>query len=647
MTVRLVPQIVVAGVAAAMVAVVPPTAQAAPVRQDASLPLSTVSGVGTLSFSGRTDEVTLQIPVPQGLSPAALRGTLQVPAGAGRGWVDVLSGGRVLGRVEVPSGEPTAQVTLPLAGAAVVNNAAQVTLRSYLVPVDDFWCADDWSDGSLSIVNATVDYTGDEAPPTVLADYLPPVLTRLSIYVPPEPTHDVTAAALEFGAAIAARYANQDPAIELRALAPGAALPTDPVGRLERQVVVTESDVNSTTLTTSPAGVPVLTLTGRADGLLNQTRLLTSNLSTITVATEATAGSLAAAPGIAPSLTTLGDLGASKLTATSTGRVQVRIGIDQTKLGRPAGPVDVHLIGNYTPLPNTQNGQITITVGDTTLDRWPVDADGRIDRWVTIPPESMSRYTELVVTLQVAGAMTCGSTQPVTLSLDPAGAVRSETTLPPQPGGFQALPQSLMPTTQIGLQDGTFADARRAMTIVTGLQGLTVTPFRPELVDLDTAVNSDSPAILIAADGGLPDSVPLPLQVTGDDTVELTNLTADTAPETVDVPGLRFGSLQAAWDDDHDRMLLVATSTDAPQSVDRILDWLSADRNRWSSLSGDALFQTGDRDPVTVSAEQPAPTVDETTGVVRGVLAAGGLLLLAGVAVAAALLIRTRRRSKS
>lgn len=646
MTARLVPKFLVAGVAAALLATVPATSYAAPLRQDASLSLPTVGVGGSLSFSGRSSEVTLQIPVPQGLTPVALRGTLQAPAAVGRGWIDVESDGRILGRVDIPSGAPTTPITLPLAGATIVGNTARVTLRSYLLPLDDQWCAEDWSDGQLRIVDGTVDYSGDEAQPTVLADFLPPVLTRLSVYVPSTPTTDETAAALEFGAAIAARYANQDTAIDLRPLAPGQNLPADPAGLLERQVVVTDSDINSTTLNTSPAGVPVLTLAGRGDGLLNQTRLLTSDLSTITVATQATAGSLAAAPSITPSQTTLSDLGASQLTATSTGRVQVRMGIDQTRLGHPSGPVDVHLIGNYTPLPNTQNGQITVTVGDTTLDRWPVDADGRIDRWVEIPADVMSRYTELVVTLQVAGAMTCGSTQPVTLSLDPAGAVRSEMSLPPNPSGFQSLPQALMPTAQIGLKDGTFDDARRAMTIVTGLQGLTVTPFRPELTDFDTAVDSNTPAILIAANGDLPESVPLPLQVS-DDTVSLVDLTGDAEAQTVDVPGLRFGSLQAAWDADHNRTLLVATSTDDAQSVDRILDWLSADRDRWSSLSGDALFQTGNREPVTVTAPQEAATTDETSGVVRGVLLAGGVLLVVGALVAAGVLVGSRRRTKS
>ncbi|MFF0817785.1 hypothetical protein ACFYVR_21870 [Rhodococcus sp. NPDC003318] len=647
MTGRLLSHSLVAGVAALLLvtAAAPASAFPAPPRQDATLSLPTVGLGSTLTFSGRSDEVTLQVPVPEAMSPAALTGTLQAPAGVGRGWIDVLSGGRILGRVEVPSGVPTVPISLPLTGARVVQNTAQIVLRSFLVPVDDQWCAEDWSDGSMSIVNANIDYTGDEVQPTVLADFLPPVMTRLSVYVPPEPTTDETAAALEFGAALTARYANQDPAVELRSLAPGQSLPTDPAAQLERQVVVTESDVASTTLQTSPAGVPVLTLAGKGDALLNQTRLLTSDLAAITVATEATAGSLAAAPSLAPKINTLSDLGVSRLTATSTGRVQVKFGIDQTRLGHTSGPVGIHLIGSYTPLPSTQNGQVVVTVGDTTLDSWPVEADGRIDRWIEIPTDLLSRYTEVAVTLQVSGAMTCGSTQAVTLTLDPAGAVTSSEELPPHPSGFQSVPQALMPVAQVGLKDGTFADARRAMQIVTGLQGLTVTPFRPTLVDFDTAVSSDTPAILVAADGGLPDSVPLPLTVSGD-TVQLVDLTGDAAPQTVDVPGLRFGSLQAAWDADRDRMLIVATSNDDAAAVDRILGWLDADRSRWSTLGGDALFQTGDRDPVSVTATQPVETTSESSSVVRGVLIAGGVLLVVGVITAVALWLGSRRRSR-
>ncbi|MCZ4558023.1 hypothetical protein O4215_20895 [Rhodococcus maanshanensis] len=634
-----------AAVAAALLGPGIAVALPGPVLRDASLGLPAIGVGATLSFAGRDDTVSLQVPVPKDMAPTALRGNLQIPAGAGRGWIDAESAGRILGRVEVPAGIPNAPISIPLAGVPVTDGAAQIRLHSHLAPLDDQWCAEDWSENSLTILDGAVDYTGNEAQPTTIDEFLPPVLTRLSIYVPPDPTRDESAAALEFGTAITARFANQSTAVDLRALDPGEALPTAAAWPLERQVVIAESDTVGAHLATSPAGVPVLTLSGRGDALLDQTRLLTSNLAEITAASTATAGTLDAAPMLAPTQTTLGDLGGSSLTATSTGRVTVTVVLDQTRLGRPSGDVRVHLIGNYTPLPSTQNGQLTVTAGDSVLDHWPVSSDGRIDRWIDVPDAALSRFTQLTVNLQVSGAMTCGSTQPVTLTVDPASLVTSTEQLPPTPGGFQALPQAMLPTVDVGLIDGSFENVRRALAVTTGLQHMTVTPMRPELVDLDEAVASGSPAILIAPDGGLPDSVRLPLARTGESTVTLTDLTGESPTQTVDVPSLQFGSVQAAWDDDRDRMLVVATSTGVPASVDRILDWLRADPKRWAALRGEALFQTGDREPVMVSAQQPPiGTGEGSTDSVRGVLIAGGVVLIVGLLAGAAALIGSRRQ---
>ncbi|MDG3011316.1 hypothetical protein G4X40_14265 [Rhodococcus sp. D2-41] len=642
----------VATVAATLAVAGSPSALAQPiaVHQDATLDLPQVGLGQTLSFPGRDATVSLNIPVPQGMTPSALRGTIQVPAGAGRGWIDAVANGRILSRIEVPAGEPTAPVTIPLAGVPIADNAAQVQLRSHLAPLDDHWCDEDWWDNALAIRDAAVDYTGDEVQPAVIADFLPPALERLDLYVLANPTADESAAALEFGTAITAHYANQRTVVDLRALAPGQTMPDQPVGLLERQVVIAESDNASARLDRSPGGVPVLTLSGRGSSLLDQTRLLVDSLDKIVVASKATAGALDTAPVLAPDSTTLGDLGVTQLSSTAAGRARVTIGLDQTRLGRSSDNVTVHLLGNYTPLPNTQNGQITVTVGDTTLAHWPVDDSGRIDQQITIPNALLARYTQMVVTLQVAGAMTCGSTQPATLSIDPASPVTSDTASPPVPAGFGALPQALMPTVDVGLQQNTFANLQRALILTTGLQAMSVNPMRPQLASFDDAVNSTSPTILVAPDGNLPNSIKLPLSRTGKDTVQLADPNGSGPARTVDVPSLQFGSVQTTWDANHDRMLLVATSTAVPGDLDRILDWLHADHDRWFTLTGDVLFQSGDRGPVDLSSFPPpnhqvaAPSQGTP---VRGILTAAGAILIVGLLGAAAVWIGMRRKSRS
>ncbi|MFC8044929.1 cellulose biosynthesis cyclic di-GMP-binding regulatory protein BcsB [Nocardia sp. NPDC057353] len=625
-----------AAIGVAVLALAAPAA-AAPLRQDAQFPLPALGLTAAQTFEGRDDVVALVVPVPPGMAPAALRGTLQVAPDAGAGRIDVEVQGRVVGSVEVPPGSSTLPVSLPLAGVPVLNGAATVTLHSHLTAMDAGWCADD-SGGTLTLVDATVDYTGDEAQPAVIADFLPPVLNRLTLYLPATPSADETATALELGTAVVARYANQTVAVQLRPLGPGNTVPADQPELLERRVVITEDDTAGTTLRTTAPGGPVLAVTGRGGELRTQARLITSNMAWIAADTDAVAGSLELAPQLAPDSVTLRDLGVTTLSATGPGRVRIPVAVDQTRLGRPSGSVRIHLRGNYTPLPEVANGQLTVSIGDSTLAQWPVEDSGRIDRWIDVPDRLLGRFTEVAVGLQVAGTAGCEVAQPVTLTLDPESTVESVRRVPPVPGGFEALPQALMPGVQVGLSEGTLADAGRALGLLAGMQRMTLEPLRPELVPMDAALDSDRPAILIAADGGLPDSLHLPLTVVGP-SVTVADAGGGEA-QSVELPGQRLGSLQAAWAGD--RMLLVATSTGDPAALDRLLDWLRAEPDRWYGLRGGVLVQTGDREPIllqapaTVPAEQPAD--DHTT-----LLIAGGVLLALGL-VGAVLVLLTRAR---
>ncbi|MBD0322047.1 MAG: hypothetical protein ICV72_01510 [Aldersonia sp.] len=611
-------------------------------RADVTLPATTLGISGSITMPGSDGSTSVVVPVPPGLTPATLRVTVQLPSDVGRATVEVLADGRLISRVPVPTDVPSAPIALPLAGVPIVDNSATIELRSTLRPVDDGWCTQDWWDRGLTLQDAAVDFTGNEAQPTTISDFLPPALRELRLYVPPQPTDAETAAALTLGTAITARYSNADPTVSLLPL-PAGGQPADPPNVLVRRVALAESDSAGSTLESTPAG-PVLRVSGRGDQLIDQARLLTNDMSAFAVSTRAAVGALDPVPIYGPDTTSLSTLGQTTLTATATGRVSVRIGIDQTTLARPSGSVRVHLVGHHTPLPPDQGGDVTVRVGDTVVDHWPVAADGTIDRWVDIPDDQLGRFTELVVTVATAGVTTCGSTQPVTLSIDPDSVVTSERTAPPNPAGFRSLPQALMPRFDVGLAPGGFDDLRRALAITTGLQQLTSMPLAPQLVDPQAALDSGNPAVIVAADGGVPESVALPVRENGDSTIEVRG--TDGTAESIDVPGLRFGSLQTAWDGDRNRILVVATSNDDSAGVDRILGWFSADRSRWGSVDGTAVIQSGNADPFVYGASSDAAPASSESGL--GALAwtaigVGLAAAVAGIAFAIAIVVRNRR----
>lgn len=599
-------------------------------------------GIGTsLTFPGAEHQVSVNIPLLPGLVPTALVGTIQLPPHVARGSLEVHSGERLIDRVELPL-VPRAPIRLSLGGAEVVDNAISVTVTSSLIS-EAGACVIDWMGRPLTMIEAGVIYSGEEQQPATVADFLPPVLQKLTVYLPADPKQVESAAAMSLTTAVIARYGNQQVAVDVRPTQPGAAMPDHPPGFLERQVVIGESADAGLRLAGGPT--PVLTINGNEKTLPDQMRLLVSDLAKVAISSAATAVALPPAPQLAPDSTTLGALGQTQLSSTAIGPVRVDVGIDQSRLGRPSKDVRVRLRGSYTPLPETLNGQLTVSAGATYIDSWPVDGSGRIDRWISIPNSVLGRFTTLSVTFQQAGLTHgCGLEAPLTLTIDPSSEVTSAVATPPIPAGFGALPQALLPDVQIGLRTPGFADTVRAVTVLTGLQRLTTIPLRPELVTFDQAVASKSPTVLIAANGEVPESIQLPLRQT-DAGLALTGADGKTISRITTDPKTPFASLQSTWSGG--RTIVVGASSDTPEHLDRVLGWLNADLNRWSRLHGAVLFQAGDRQPEFLDPATAAPKAtdsSEMTSLAKILTGAGAAVVLVGVLAGLVVLLRRGRR---
>ncbi|QNG20192.1 hypothetical protein G4H71_13440 [Rhodococcus triatomae] len=594
-------------------------------------------------FRGNHDEVTVTVPVPTGLTPRSLDAVVEMPADVQRGWIDVESDGRTLARIDLPGAPATdAPVSIPLDGATVDRNAVAVTLRITLVPLEAI-CPQDWFGRSVTLRDTRVVYDGTPTDPTVIADFLPPVLERLDVYVPESPTDAESAAALALSTAIVAYYGAQPVQVRVRPLPGTTTTPTEADGPFERSVVVRETGDAATELVPAPAGPGALVLTGDDRTLMDQARLVTSHVSSVAVDARAIAGAMDRPPQLAPDSTTLGGLGLGTLTARGVGQVQVELTIDQSRLGRASGNLRIHLQGNYSPPPDNQSGLLTVSIGDQVLDSWPADDTGTIDRWIDVPDEDLGRYTTLDVTLQnTGGTNQCGLEQPSTLTIFPQSEVSSSAT-PGNPSGFQALPQALLPAVQVAGTVGGFDDTARAVAILTGLQSLTTVSLDPEWVPVDEAVSSGAPAVLVVADGALPEGVNPPLTETDGVTLELASPTADGSTTLTLGSQTNFAALQA-WVD-NGREVLLAGSTADPAELDRTLRWLAADPDRWAGLSGDVLFTAEGRDPVDLSlppdsSQQPSESLP---GVAVAVLYTAGALAVIGVILAVVAATRPRR----
>jgi predicted transcriptional regulator len=301
-------------------------------------------------------------------------------------------------------------------------------------------------------------------------------------------------------------------------------------------------------------------------------------------------------------------------------------------------------------VPSSVGGQVVATIGGETVDRWPTDSSGEIDRWVDVPDRLLQRYTTLAVQVNIAGDTgSCGQFQPVTLTIDGDSAITSSAATPPVPSGFQSMPQALMPRVQIGINDDIFGDTQRAVQIMTGLQRLSALPIDTAVMPLQQAIDSGNPAVLISPEGWPFDKVKLPIAPPDAVSTTLDAIDDDGNPTTLTLdPALRFASLQTVVDGN--RSLLVATSTGAPEQLDELLRWLGRDVQRWSAVNGVALISVAERDPVTITVPDavaaPAEAATQSTSSAQWWAIIGGLLAIVLV-VTVVLVLRDRRSART
>ncbi len=576
------------------------------------------------------------------MTPTSLNVTAQLPVNVRSGTVTVSQDDRVLAQVNVPPGP--GPLVIPLAGVRVEDNAVTVLARSYLLPQDGY-CLDPTN--PLRLTNAAVTFAGGELPPATVADFLPPVLRKLVIYVGRNPSQAEADAAVRLATSVAAHYGSQNPEIAVAPLPDPSGPPPVASAPLERHIVVAEGPDAGVSLY-GPGPIPALLISGPAGELTNQTRLITSGVDRYALSSKAVAGPLRSSPQLPGNETTIRKLGQPGVNATAI-NPQVGIALDQTRLGRSVRGVRVHLIGSYTPLPSTVGGQLVATIAGETIDRWPAEDNGAIDRWLDVPDRLLHRYTTLAVQVNISGATgRCGEFQPITLTIDGETVVQSTVAKPAVPQGFQSIPQALMPRVQVGIGSDTYADTVRGVLIMTGLQRLSALPIDTVVVPLQEAIDSPNPAVLIAP--GNWDDPKLPLKVKAPNSVPMTLdvVDDDGNPTTLTLdPALKFGSLQTFFDGN--RSVLVATSNGDAGQLDQLLTWLQADERRWSVLDGLGLISVPGRDPVIVpAANSPQLGNPATEGPhPHPWWWVGGGLLAVVAAGSAWLLLRSRRKTSS
>ncbi|GHP17921.1 membrane protein [Rhodococcus sp. NKCM2511] len=601
----------------------------------------------TVDLTGPRTRVT--VPSPAGAVPSTLNAVLTTPAWLDRGWVDVESDGRPITRIALDGAAPTTPVSIPLAATRTVDGVIPLDLIPSVIP-DDRYCPDPDSD-AVRLIDATVDYSGAPAVPGTIADFLPVLLRKLTLFVPATPDRETITAATTVATSVVHHYGAQPVQVEVR---PDSELQgAVPDGSFERSIVLTKnSDAGAELIYPVEQAPPRLYLAGTGSDLTDQARLITSDLSQIAIGTSALAGPGAPQARLAPDSITLDDLGIGAVSGTGGSTATASVDIDQTRLGRSAGSVSVHLIGSYTP----GAGSVRASVDGSPLEVWEADDTGRLDRWIDIPDTALSRVGTLDVSVDhpsASSGSSCAAAAETTVTVASSTLVRSTDSSSPVPLGWRSMPQALMPQFDIALADESYAGVVRAVTLAIGLQRLSSLPLDPEVVSMEQALDGSAPAVVISPVAELPDSVTLPLSSVDETTFRITDpeaaggateLTVDIAEPlaTMQVTSVRSNAV------------LVASWNSAPDELDGMLSWLDADPARWFALNGDILFAAQNTEPMSLSssalsgADAAAAATDDGTSDRMVVVVVGvGLAVLAVGGVAAFVFaVRSRRSAR-
>lgn len=593
-----------------------------------------------LSANSKTD---FSVPVPTGLTAGRLQGLIHAPMNIDAGYLEIADGdGRFLAAIDLPAASSAQAVTpldVDISGARI--RASTLDLSLTVRPLDnaDRFCG---PLQQLTVSDLATVFTGTESPATTISNFFPPVLERVTIYAPTDADAAEQQSVLTLVSTLTRLYHPQP--LETRVVNQPRGANPPPAGQLTRAIVVESGGPASLSVENAGAPSAYLRVSGQGDELSTQVSLLVNQLQSL-VQTAATrveqAGSV-----VPPSADTLtfGELNVTGRTdVLRTGNL--RVGVDRAALG--GGRVDgvqVHLLADYTPVPGDDSASVVVRSNDVVVYRAPLNDSGRLDATFDVNNQAFGQWINLDLALTYTPNESCGPfIAPITFQIDPQSTLTLHRGGPPL-NGFGAVPSEFSPSFLVALDGTSPNQLSYAARTVSAIARLTGAPLAPQVVDVKTAVDANSGALIVAESAALADTSLNP-PVGGDGaTVDLglpTELRANIDE------GL--GSIQVFADRPRNRSVVLVTTTDEWGLVDPLFGYIEGLEGGWSALTGDVLAAGAGGIPTNVAIRADTEAVDTSAATApkslqRWIPLGVGAAVVAVIAIVAAMLWTKRRR---
>ncbi|MGB3482373.1 MAG: hypothetical protein WBB07_09185 [Mycobacterium sp.] len=591
-------------------------------------------------FLGPDSSTKFTVPVPAGLTPARLRGVIQTPVNIDAGYVEIDDGdGTLLGVVELPpatAGQVMTPVDVDISAARVRASTIGLSLTLRATDDADQFCG---PRQQLTISDLTTMFVGTEAPATTISSFFPPVLQRATIYTPADADAAEQQSVLTLVSALTRLYHPQPLNIGVVTAARGAAPP--PAGQLTRAIVVEAGGPAG--LSVENPGTPAahLRVSGSGDELTTQVSLLVNQLQSLVQTAGTRIEQAGSTPALSGDTLTFAQLGISGRTdVLRTGNL--RLGTDRAALG--TGRVDsvqVHLLADYTPVPAADSASVVIRSDNTVVYRAPLDDTGRLDATFDLDRQAFGQWINLDLALTYTPNQVCGPfVAPITFQVDPRSTFTVRRGGPPL-DGFGAVPSEFSPSFLVAFDGSSPNQLSYAARTIGAIARLTGQQLMPQVVDLRTAADATSGALIVAKSAALADtSLHPPISGVGTEV----GLGLPTELRAVIDDGL--GSIQVFADRPRDRSVVLVTTTDTWRLVDPLFDYLQGLDGGWSQLTGDVLAAgaagvpinvairagSASSDSVDSAAPQPSPSLNPWVPIGVGV-AIVALIAVIGTAV--------------
>lgn len=579
------------------------------------------------SIASNTIEQQIRVPLPQGVTPVAVTGTLLTSPNL-NGRVEVLTHNQVIETVFTNTEESNYELTFPAGLGDIEDGALVFSLRYLTADITDpsQMCLIS-NFGSVRFTEITVHTEGTEARPTSISDFFGSAVREIAVLIPENPEPAVQEAALNVAAAVNHRYGQETVVSVTTTLSDERAVQPTAIGGRLIEILPGSGEV--TTVLSERDGISLLTLQGDPEKLSAAAVALGSDFLGALDTTQV--GSLSDTLEFGEQLRrTFADLGNPGPVLSGLGQSQFFIQVDQSAFGTSVSGINLQLSGVHSRIPDSISATLSIYWNNLLIESMVLEQNesNKITNLIEIPDTRLQQSNSLRMQLDAVprgsssstnafGGLDCGgvlSILPIEVAFDGNASVFEGIPGQSLEQGFQRYPQvfgNVLPVALSGISQTAEAITDTAV-LIGALQKINPRQLTIKVVSVEEFFETSLSGLMVGATTEEVDALKAPLRMASFRAIDAKH--EDFGAEVTQP----YAALQAFENNGRNVLLLsswapTASGEAAGQELQStIVDSIAQSEFGWYGLYGDLLIaQDPAKEPVIFGSNSinPQPEV--------------------------------------